>query len=119
MALPPLVEDVMAAYSDAVDAEVPGLLEGLYLVGSAVLDDFRPRTSDVDFVAVTAARLERPALAGLRRAHARVHRRWQRPTWTASTSRGTSSGMIRRGPDHAHKATKGAFTASAAVREIP
>jgi predicted nucleotidyltransferase len=49
----------------------PGLLKGLYVVGSGVLGDYRPRSSDVDVVAVTAEQLEgeaKPAAAGPRRA---------------------------------------------------
>ncbi|CAN5763107.1 N/A [soil metagenome] len=37
-----------------IDAEAPGLVESFHLVGSAVLDDWRPDTSDVDFLGVTA-----------------------------------------------------------------
>ena len=56
--LPPSVERLVAAYLTLVDAEVPGLVEGLYLTGSLALDEFRPGRSDVDFVAVTAAPVE-------------------------------------------------------------
>jgi len=48
------VEDLVTAYLDLVDAELPGLVEGFYLVGSVALGDYRPGASDVDFVAVTA-----------------------------------------------------------------
>ncbi|MES2340618.1 MAG: aminoglycoside adenylyltransferase domain-containing protein [Pseudomonadota bacterium] len=37
-----------------IDAQAPGLVQGFHLVGSAVLDDWRPGASDVDFLAVTA-----------------------------------------------------------------
>jgi hypothetical protein len=60
MRVHPLVADVADAYMNAVEAEAPGLLEGLYLTGSAALGDFRPHTSDIDFVAVTATRLCEP-----------------------------------------------------------
>jgi hypothetical protein len=42
MRLHPLVRQVVGAYLEAVDGEAPGLVEGLYLVGSAALDDFHP-----------------------------------------------------------------------------
>jgi len=36
------VNDFTDAYLHLADAEAPGLIEGLYLAGSVVLDDFRP-----------------------------------------------------------------------------
>lgn len=44
----------LGTYLDAIDAAAPGLVEGLYVVGSAALDDWIPGLSDVDIVAVTA-----------------------------------------------------------------
>jgi hypothetical protein len=77
--VPALVESVVSAYLEAVDAEAPGLVEGLYLTGSTALGDFRPRTSDIDFVAVTANRLDVPAIAALERAQAKLRNRCPRP----------------------------------------
>ena len=48
--------DALAAadvFLGLLDAQAPGLVASFHLVGSAVLDDWRPGTSDVDFVAVT------------------------------------------------------------------
>jgi Domain of unknown function (DUF4111)/Nucleotidyltransferase domain len=73
------VEDVVGAYLAAVDAQAAGLVEGLYLVGSVALGDFRPHTSDIDFVAVTATPPDSAALAMLERAHAQVRKRWRQP----------------------------------------
>ncbi|MFI6172557.1 nucleotidyltransferase domain-containing protein [Nocardia sp. NPDC051052] len=56
MSLPAIVEDTVETYLASVDAEAPGLIEGLYLEGSLALNDFRPDASDIDFVAVTANR---------------------------------------------------------------
>jgi hypothetical protein len=70
----PEARHAVEVYLRSVDAEAPGLVEGLYLVGSVALGEFRPRTSDVDFVAVTAE----PPDAASRRALARVHRRLRR-----------------------------------------
>jgi hypothetical protein len=56
MSLPPLVTTIVDAYLDALDTDAPGLITGLYLTGSAALNDFRPRTSDIDFVAVDPMR---------------------------------------------------------------
>jgi hypothetical protein len=64
---------------EAIDAEAPALIEGLYLVGSVALGDFRPRHSDVDFVAVTADQLDSPGYAALERAHGRLNARRPRP----------------------------------------
>jgi Domain of unknown function (DUF4111)/Nucleotidyltransferase domain len=79
MHIHPVAEEVTSTYLDAVDTEADGLVEGLYLTGSAALGDFRPESSDVDFVAVTAARPDAPARAALERAHARLSHRYRRP----------------------------------------
>jgi hypothetical protein len=34
MALPQVVDDVVSSYLDELDAQVHGLIEGLYLIGS-------------------------------------------------------------------------------------
>jgi predicted nucleotidyltransferase len=73
--------EIARAYLRIVDEEAPGLVEGLYLVGSVALGEFRPHTSDVDFVAVTAAPPDDPALAALSRAHHRLRRHRRRPTF--------------------------------------
>jgi hypothetical protein len=68
----PPVEELVSRYLDRVDAELPGLVEGFYLVGSVALGNYRPGTSDVDFVAVTADPLgprELATLARIRRPH--------------------------------------------------
>lgn len=49
-----LLVDTVESYLSAVDAAAPGLIEGVYLVGSAALGDWHPTSSDVDIVAVTA-----------------------------------------------------------------
>jgi hypothetical protein len=73
--LPSIPYDLATAYLDLVDAEVPGLVVGLYLTGSVALGEFRPRRSDVDFVAVLAARADEAALAALGRVHATLNAR--------------------------------------------
>lgn len=50
MKRPAVVDELVAAYLEAVDGEVGGLVEGFYLVGSAAPGDFRPHRSDIDFV---------------------------------------------------------------------
>lgn len=73
------VQSVVDAYLAAVDAEATGLVEGLYLTGSAALGEFRPRTSDIDFVAVTSHPPDAAAVAALGRAHTRLRARYARP----------------------------------------
>jgi hypothetical protein len=75
MGLPAAVRDAVDAYLLAVDAIDPDLVEGLYVIGSAALDDFRPGASDVDFVAVTATAPTDQQVAALARLHAHLSRR--------------------------------------------
>jgi hypothetical protein len=68
MTLPAEVDRVVTRYLALVDAAAPGVVEGLYLVGSVALDDFHPRSSDVDFIAVSSAPVDegsRPVLASV------------------------------------------------------
>jgi hypothetical protein len=48
------VATALGTYLDIVDAEAPGLVEGLYVVGSFALGDWHPERSDIDIVAVSA-----------------------------------------------------------------
>jgi hypothetical protein len=77
--LSPDADRLVSAYLELVDAEAPGLVAGLYLTGSLALGDFRPRQSDVDFVAVTAAPIEAPLLARLEQVHAALTARMPDP----------------------------------------
>jgi hypothetical protein len=79
MVLHPHVRTVAEAFLRAVDAEAPGLVEGLYLTGSVALSDFRPHVSDIDFVVVTARRCTAADSDSLRRVHARVRAVHPRP----------------------------------------
>lgn len=79
MGLPTPVQATVDAYRRALHDEAPGLVEGLYLVGSVALDDFQPHTSDIDFVAVTASRLQPRQVEALGRVHAALRARQRRP----------------------------------------
>ncbi|PWV52746.1 nucleotidyltransferase domain-containing protein [Nocardiopsis sp. L17-MgMaSL7] len=79
MAVHPRVQTLTQAFLANADQEAPGLVQGLYLTGSVALGDFRPHTSDVDFVIVTGRRAEREDLDALRRAHARTRGEVPRP----------------------------------------
>lgn len=74
-----IVQEIVTAYLDGVDAEVNELVEGLYVIGSVALGDFRPNSSDIDFVAVTARPPTGADLAGLAHVHERIRYRWRRP----------------------------------------
>ncbi|MFC4006436.1 aminoglycoside adenylyltransferase domain-containing protein [Nonomuraea purpurea] len=65
----PKIDAIVETYLSVADTEAPGLVEGLYLEGSAALGDYRPGTSDVDFVAVTTAE---PPFEVLERIHLRL-----------------------------------------------
>ncbi|HEV8145863.1 MAG TPA: aminoglycoside adenylyltransferase domain-containing protein [Bryobacteraceae bacterium] len=84
MGLHAVVENVVSAYLEAVDTEAPGLIEGLYLTGSVALNDFHPRASDIDFVAVTAQPLDADATGAVEQAHARLRKRFPRPAFEGS-----------------------------------
>ena len=79
MALHERARQVIDAYLEIVDREAPGLIEGLYLTGSVALGEFPPHTSDVDFVAVTAAPPDSAAVLALSRAHRRLREPHARP----------------------------------------
>lgn len=67
----PVPADALAcatAIAATIDAAAPGLLSGLHLVGSAVLDDWRPPASDLDLVCVLARAPSPAERAGLMRA---------------------------------------------------
>ncbi len=51
---------------------LPGLVGGLYVVGSTALVDFRPAVSDADFVAVTREPVTGPQCRALASVHAEV-----------------------------------------------
>jgi hypothetical protein len=71
---------VADAYLHLADEAVPDRIEGLYLVGSVALDDFHPESSDVDFVAVSATRLDQDELGKLEAVHERMTDE-HRPPW--------------------------------------
>ncbi len=64
------VASALGTYLEIVDACAPGLVEGLYVVGSFALDDWHEGRSDIDIVAVTAEAATDDAAAQLRTAHA-------------------------------------------------
>ncbi len=64
----------VSRWLETFDRAAPGVIEGLYVVGSVALDDWRPG-SDIDIVAVLAEAADDDTAARLRRAHDRDHNR--------------------------------------------
>lgn len=64
------VPTALGTYLDIVDSVHPGLVEGLYVVGSFALDDWVPGASDVDVVIVTAEPATDDDHGSLRTVHA-------------------------------------------------
>lgn len=73
------VQAVVGSYLSAVDEEAPGLVQGLYLIGSVALDDYRPGRSDIDVVMITAGQVSDDQIGALARAHERLRRAHRRP----------------------------------------
>lgn len=78
-AAPGIIQQIVGDFLDLVDGEIPGYVEGLYLVGSVALSDFRLHESDIDFVAVMATQPDATTVETLSRVHAHVQSRYARP----------------------------------------
>ena len=65
--------DVVNRYLEIADGVMPGLVEGLYLVGSVALNDWVEGVSDIDFVAVLAEPATDDDVVYLRTIHAVLH----------------------------------------------
>lgn len=72
-------QEAVGTYLDLVDSVVPGLVEGLYIVGSTALDDWVEGASDVDVVVVTAEPCTDDDVASLRTVHALLAEHQPRP----------------------------------------
>jgi Domain of unknown function (DUF4111) len=69
--IPTPVRVLVDAYLELADRQLPGMVEGLYLVGSVALGDWQA-ASDVDFIAVSGRRPAGPALDRLAAVHAEL-----------------------------------------------
>jgi hypothetical protein len=72
--LPAPASDALRVWLDAHDEAAPGVIEGLYVVGSVALDDWTPR-SDIDIIAVVADPSDPDVPSDLAAAHALVRER--------------------------------------------
>ena len=71
--LPEPAARVTGQFLRRVDAALPGLVGGFYVVGSIALGGFRARRSDIDFVATLERPLSAAEVAALRRVHRRCY----------------------------------------------
>ncbi len=73
------VATALGTYLDVLDSTAPGMVEGLYVVGSYALDDWQPDRSDIDIVAVLAEPATDDDFRTLMTAHAILGERQPRP----------------------------------------
>ena len=64
------VASALGTYLEVVDKTAPGMVEGLYVVGSYALGDWHPGRSDIDIVAITAEPANDADFGSLLTAHA-------------------------------------------------
>jgi hypothetical protein len=119
--LPTEVARSVELFLTAVDELASGLVTGFYLVGSVALDDFHPRgaglgrlstASDIDFVAVTAERLEPGSreMAAVAEAHARTVAAFPRPNFDGAVLTWTDLAAGPSGSPDVPCAQEGRFT---------
>ena len=72
--LPEPVCRILQAYLAQMDAHLPDILSGLYLVGSIALDGYDPKFSDIDYVAVLSRPLTKTELTHLARVHREIEK---------------------------------------------
>jgi hypothetical protein len=73
------VVSALGTYLDIVDSTAPGLVEGLYVVGSFALDDWHPGRSDINIIAVMAEPATDEDFGALRTTHALLNERQSLP----------------------------------------
>jgi Nucleotidyltransferase domain len=73
------VASALGTYLEILDSAAPGLVEGLYVVGSYALDDWQPDRSDIDIVAVMAEPASDEDFGALRTVHALLDERQPHP----------------------------------------
>ncbi len=73
-AVPDGVDRVVRGYVQDLEDTLPGVAEGVYVVGSVCLDDYHPETSDVDLVTVVDDPLDPLQLTLLGDIHERISR---------------------------------------------
>lgn len=71
--LPSEVTPVVSLLVHELEQALPNQIEGIYLVGSLALGDFRPGQSDVDFLAISKPTADMSVLAEVHRTLAAAH----------------------------------------------
>jgi hypothetical protein len=77
--LPPAADEVCLFYLELVHRILPGRLKGLYVYGSAVLNDFRISKSDADFISVMDSKPEGETIEKLQLIHSMVQLKYKKP----------------------------------------
>jgi hypothetical protein len=78
--LPQPVQPILEQYKASIQQERPGLVKGMYIVGSIAFGGFNEKFSDIDFVTVTSRKAGPEELATLASLHAEIekdHPRWK------------------------------------------
>jgi len=78
--IPKAVQPTLERYISSVEQQLPGLIQGFYIVGSIALDGFNERFSDIDFVALlshTASDAELESLAAIHKGIEKEFPRWK------------------------------------------
>ncbi|MBG9735504.1 nucleotidyltransferase domain-containing protein [Paenibacillus alvei] len=73
------IADILEQYVQLIHAYKQDWLEGLYIYGSIALGDYSLALSDIDFIAITRARLHEEEISKLNDIHAQVNRFSARP----------------------------------------
>jgi hypothetical protein len=68
--LPPEARSALDEYLAALDLALPGMVQGVYITGSAALNDWQPERSDLDILTVTHRHLNDEEIASLEALHA-------------------------------------------------
>ena len=103
MTLPAEVERVVTRYLTLVDDAAPGVVDGLYLVGSVALDDFHVGASDVDFIALVSVPVDERVRQALAAVHHHLAAEIEAPVFDGiyvTSDELRHSPVATRGPQH-------------------
>jgi hypothetical protein len=77
--IPALIQPMLDAYVAQLQAELPGLVEAIYIHGSIALGAFHPTLSDIDAIMVVSRRVSDSDVEKLRQIHAMIAKQY--PRW--------------------------------------
>jgi hypothetical protein len=81
---PKPVQPSLDCYISSVEQQLPGLIQGFYVIGSIALNGFNERLSDIDFVAILAHKASNSELEALAAIHKSIEKDF--PRWGMSGS---------------------------------